>query len=180
MTKTNINTGKKTYISIDIECDGPSPGLYSMVEIGAVIIEDGMERTFFAQLAPITDTFNEAALKVCKKTRAETLTYDDPEAVMKAFSDWVERETKGTKPVFVDDNGYDWAFINYYLWKFTGKNVFGHNDFNLNAIVKGIYKDPDMSIKQLHKRELLHNALEDAKDNADVFLRLQKNGWNKL
>lgn len=165
------------YISVDIECDGPAPGEYSMIEIGAVIVEDGMKRTFFATLAPISDKFNETALKICHKTRAETLTYEDPATVIKRFADWVKDNTKDAKPVFVDDNGFDWSFVNYYMWRFTGENPFGHGDFNLNSFVKGAYADPDKSVKSLHDRELLHNALEDAKDNATVMLKLKKNGW---
>lgn len=168
------------YFSVDIECDGPAPGEYSMVEIGAVIVEDGLARTFFATLAPISDKFNEQALAVCKKTREETLTYEDPATVMRRFSDWVTENSKDKKAIFVDDNGFDWSFVNYYLWKFTGGNPFGHADFNLNSFVKGLYEDPDMSVKQLHSRALIHNALEDAKDNAEVMLKLQKNGWRKL
>jgi DNA polymerase III epsilon subunit-like protein len=170
----------KTYISIDIECDGPTPGEYSMIEIGAVIIEDGLKRTFFAQIAPITDKFNNVALKVSGKTREETLTYAPADEVIKQFTKWVAENTKGTRPVFVDDNGFDWAFVNYYLWKFTGNNIFGHSDFNLNSMVKGIYNDPDKSVKELHDRELTHNAVEDAKDNAKVFLKLKANNWKPV
>lgn len=171
---------KPVYFSVDIECDGPAPGVYSMVELGAVIVEDGLARTFLANLAPISDRFNEYALSICGKTRAETLSYEDPAAVMNRFAAWVEENTKGGKPVFVDDNGFDWSFVNYYCWKFLDRNPFGHSDFNLNSFVKGIYQDPAMNVKQLHDRELLHNALEDAKDNATAMLRLQKNAWKPL
>jgi hypothetical protein len=36
-----------SYIMVDIESDGPVPGDYSMVCFGAVVVEPGLERTFY-------------------------------------------------------------------------------------------------------------------------------------
>lgn len=41
------------YIMVDVEADGPIPGDYSMVLIGAVIFEPGLARTFRGDLRPI-------------------------------------------------------------------------------------------------------------------------------
>lgn len=40
------------YIMVDIEADGPVPGLFSMVSLGAVLVEEGLSRTFHATFAP--------------------------------------------------------------------------------------------------------------------------------
>ena len=36
-----------TYVMVDIEADGPIPGDYSMVCLGAVVVEPALERTFY-------------------------------------------------------------------------------------------------------------------------------------
>jgi hypothetical protein len=71
-----------TYVMVDIEADGPIPGDYSMVCLGAVVVEPTLERTFYGQLKPISDLFNEKALAVSGFSREETLDFDEPEDVM--------------------------------------------------------------------------------------------------
>jgi len=44
---------------IDVETDGPIPGDYSMLSIGAVVIEEGLKKTFYAELNPISDNYRE-------------------------------------------------------------------------------------------------------------------------
>ena len=44
------------YIMVDIEADGPIPGDYSMVCLGAVVVEPALVRTFYGQLRPISDS----------------------------------------------------------------------------------------------------------------------------
>lgn len=45
-----------SYVMVDIEADGPIPGDFSMVCFGAVIVEAELGRTFYATLAPVSDT----------------------------------------------------------------------------------------------------------------------------
>jgi len=40
----------EVYVSTDIEADGPIPGDYSMIALGAVIVEPGLQRTFHGKL----------------------------------------------------------------------------------------------------------------------------------
>ncbi len=35
------------YIMIDIESDGPIPGDYSMISIGAVVVDEKLDKTFY-------------------------------------------------------------------------------------------------------------------------------------
>ena len=46
-----------SWIMVDIEADGPIPGDYSMVSFGAVVVEPGLERTFYGELRPISEKF---------------------------------------------------------------------------------------------------------------------------
>lgn len=38
------------YIMCDVETDGPIPGDYSMLSLGAVVVEPGLKNTFLASL----------------------------------------------------------------------------------------------------------------------------------
>jgi hypothetical protein len=42
---------------VDIEADGPIPGDYSMVCFGAIVVEPSLEKTFYGQLKPISESF---------------------------------------------------------------------------------------------------------------------------
>ena len=53
-----------TYIMVDIEADGPIPGDYSMVSLGAIIVEPALSRTFHGQLRPISERWVPEALAV--------------------------------------------------------------------------------------------------------------------
>jgi hypothetical protein len=74
-----------TYVMVDIEADGPIPGDYSMVCFGAVIVEPGLERSFYGRLRPISERFVPEALAVSGFSRAEVLQFDDPREVMLQF-----------------------------------------------------------------------------------------------
>jgi hypothetical protein len=45
------------YIMIDIDADGPIPGDYSMIAIGAVVVDEMLDKTFYGQLKPISDKY---------------------------------------------------------------------------------------------------------------------------
>lgn len=70
------------YIVVDIEADGPIPGVYSMVCFGAIVVEPSLDRTFYGRLKPISDKWIADALQVSGFTRKETLNFDEPAAVM--------------------------------------------------------------------------------------------------
>ena len=78
-----------TVIMVDIESDGPIPGDYSMIALGAVIVDDSLNKTFYGQFKPISDQWQADALAVSGFTREQTLAFDDPLQVMKAFADWL-------------------------------------------------------------------------------------------
>ena len=44
-----------SYFIVDVEADGPIPGRYSMVSFGAIVVEPGLQRTFYGRLHPISD-----------------------------------------------------------------------------------------------------------------------------
>lgn len=169
-----------TFFVVDIEADGPCPGLFSMIELGAVRVCEKMdEATFFSTLRPITDRYEAEALASIGKTREETLTYDDPEKAIIRFSEWVQSTTQG-RPIFLsDNNGFDWSFVNYYFTYFLGvrKNPFGHSSRRIGDIYGGMMNDlRNTNWKRLRKTRHTHNALDDAMGNAQAFVEILKLG----
>jgi hypothetical protein len=125
------------YVMVDIEADGPIPGDYSMISLGAVVVEPGLSRTFTTRLRPISERWVPEALAVSGATREETLTWDDPRDAMTRFATWVTG--LGRRPMFVsDNNGFDWMFVCWYLHHFTAANPFGHSSTNLGSLYKGL------------------------------------------
>ena len=87
-------------VSVDIEADGPAPGLYSMVSFGAVIVEAGLQRTFYAELKPIADIWVPDALAVSGFTREQTMKFPDPRDAMQNFEIWLNKNLKWLRLVF--------------------------------------------------------------------------------
>ena len=38
-----------SYIVVDVESDGPAPGIYSMVCFGAIVVEPTLSKTFYTR-----------------------------------------------------------------------------------------------------------------------------------
>ena len=160
-----------TYVSVDIEADGPIPGDYSMVAIGAIVVEPALDRVFSARLSPISDKFVKEALAVSNFTREQTLGFEDPKAVMERFAAWVKAVGK---PVFVsDNNGFDWMFVCWYFHHFTGSCPFGFSSQNLGSLYKGLVKDARASFKHLRKTRHTHDPVDDARGNAEALLHMR-------
>jgi DNA polymerase III epsilon subunit-like protein len=162
-----------SYIMIDVEADGPIPGDYSMVSLGAIVVEPSLSKTFYAQLKPISERWVPEALQVGGFTREETFTFEEPHVVMERFTTWIEAESSG-RPFFIsDNNGFDWQFINWYFHHFLRRNPFGHSSTNLGSLYKGLAKDMFTSFKHLRKTAHTHHALDDARGNAEALLQLK-------
>ncbi|GJM00685.1 MAG: hypothetical protein DHS20C07_23640 [Methyloligella sp.] len=162
-----------TIIMVDVESDGPIPGDYSMISFGAVIVEQGLEKTFYGQLKPISEKWIPEALAVSGFNREETLEFDDPKVVMEKFSKWLNENCK-TRPLFFsDNNGFDWQFINWYFIHFLDNNPFGFSSTNLGSLYKGLVKDTFKNFKHLRKTKHTHNPVDDAMGNAEALLHMK-------
>lgn len=158
---------------VDIEADGPIPGDYSMISFGAVLVEPGLGRSFYGALRPISERWIPEALAVSGHSREETLAFDEPEAVMRSFRQWLSENAKG-RPMFVsDNNGFDWQFVNWYFHHFLGANPFGHSSTNLGSLYKGLVKDAGKNFKHLRRTRHTHHPVDDARGNAEALLTMQ-------
>ena len=165
-----------TYIMVDVEADGPIPGDYSMISLGAVVVEEGLTRSFYGQLRPVSKTWVPEALAVSGFTRQESEAFCDPKLVMTAFANWLKEVSK-RRPIFVsDNNGFDWQFVNWYFWHFKRANPFGHSSWNLGSLYKGLARDTGKNFKHLRKTRHTHHPVDDAKGNAEALLAMHKMG----
>ncbi len=175
---------KEIYISVDIETDGPIPGDYSMMSFGACVV-GSPEISFYRELKPISDKFIPETVAVPGLNRDQLIkTGVDPAIAMQEFVLWLSDTCGQTAcPIFIAFNAtFDWMFINWYLIHFVGNNPFGISGWDIKAYYAGITRSnswSDTSKKKMNKRFLsprphTHNALDDAREQAEIFMRLRE------
>jgi DNA polymerase III epsilon subunit-like protein len=172
----------ETYISVDVETSGPTPHEYAMISIGACLVDDP-QSGFYAELKPTTDAALESSLAVSglsmEKLARDGLT---PKDAMRQFEDWIELVTpRGHVPIMVAFNAvFDWMFVDTYFHRFLGRNPFGHSALDIKAyylgFAGGTWAGTSMRVLSplyLGGQHLTHNALGDARDQADIFRQVQ-------
>jgi hypothetical protein len=159
---------------VDVEADGPIPGDYSMISLGAIVVELSLDRTFFAEFKPISDKWVPEALAVSGNTRDETLLFPEAKVGILRFADWVRTVEK---PMFIsDNNGFDWQFVNWYFHHFLGSNPFGFSSTNLGSLYKGMVKNTRENFKHLRRTKHTHHPVDDARGNAEAMLTMGERG----
>jgi DNA polymerase III alpha subunit (gram-positive type) len=163
-------------VVVDIEADGPLYGVHSMISFGAVIIRKDLTLTsFYGQLKPVGDQYIPDALAVSGHSREETLSFKDPEEVMKEFAEWLTGNLTGEKDrpiMYSDNNGFDFGWINYYFHRFIGNNPFGHTSMNISSLYKGLTKNMSSNFKHLKKTKHTHHPVDDATGNAEALVAM--------
>jgi hypothetical protein len=162
-----------SYISCDVESDGPIIGKNSMTCFGAVLVEPKLERTFYGKIRPISDLWEPDALAISGFSREEHLTFDEPSKVMAEFADWLKSNSDGNPILISDNNGYDASWINYYFLVYYGSNPFGWSSRRIGDLYCGLTKDAQSRWKQFRKTKHDHNPLNDAMGNAEVILHMK-------
>jgi DNA polymerase III epsilon subunit-like protein len=168
---------KETYISVDVEAAGPIPGVYSMLSIGACVVGNTGEE-FYTEVQPINDAFVPEAIEVAGKSLDEfARSGQTPEKAMTFFHDWVKKISGDTSPVFVGFNAtFDWSFINWYFHTYLGGNPFGISGIDIKSFYMGMSgcswedtKSSHIPSKFKGRSPHTHNALDDAKEQAEMF-----------
>ena len=165
-----------TIIMVDIEADGPIPGDYSMIALGAVVVDEKLDKTFYGQLRPISEQWIPEALAITGFSRADTLQFDEPTGVMTQFAEWLQAVSapKSRPAFFSDNNGFDWQFVNWYFHHFLKHNPFGFSSTNLGSLYKGLVGDMYQSFKHLKTTQHTHHPVDDAMGNAEALLHMKK------
>ncbi len=160
---------------VDVEADGPCPGLYSMVSFAAVRVQpEPLECVFYGETRPMTEQFVPGALQACNMTRERHLQFEDPKLVMARFGQWLSEHSTG-RPIFVSDNpAFDWQFINYYFHAHCGSNPFGHSARRVGDLYAGLQRDFFASSKwrALRKTRHTHHPVDDARGVAEALLAM--------
>jgi hypothetical protein len=177
----------------DVEANGPCPGLYSMTEFGVVMVTgaDNPHRFHgkFTELdAKLVDPEAVKFMELEARPRVTPIGPDDIiiedkcSNVMNRFALWVEyiNRLKGKgRPMFIsDNNGFDFQFINYYLWKYAGRNPFGHSSTNLGSLYKGMTQDMYLSFKHLRGTKHTHHPVDDSMGNVEAMMVMA--GWGQI
>jgi 3'-5' exoribonuclease-like protein len=184
------------YISVDVEADGPIPGPYSMLSLGAAVAgrqdadrftaADAGERTFYRELRPISDEFVPEALAVSGLDREQLIEKgSEPAVALAEFGAWVREVSPGAQPVMCGyPASYDWMFLYWYLIRFVGESPFGHSGCldmkTLYATKAGLplraVAKRSMPPELLSRRRHTHHALDDAIEQAELLANLM--AWN--
>jgi hypothetical protein len=181
------------YFSVDVEADGPIPGDYSMLSFGLAVAGrfdgerfeavDPSARTFYAELAPITDRWVPEALEVTGLNR-EALAREgrDPRAAMDAAGAWVREQAGKDRPVLVGfPLVFDWMFVYWYFARYASEG--SPFDFSSGVDMKTMYQQKArVTLSEAGKDDLpaelrgsaphRHHALDDAIEQAGIFARL--------
>jgi DNA polymerase III epsilon subunit-like protein len=166
----------ETLISVDIEAAGPIPGRYSLLSIGACLIDEP-EAGFYVEMQPVNEAAVPEALSASgfdlEHLRTQGIA---PREAMRRFGEWASRYER---PIFVGFNAsFDWAFVNHYFVEYgpEGRNPFGIGALDIKAYAMGRFRSTwdDTRSSRLaarlgQKHDATHHALEDARLQAAIF-----------
>jgi len=186
----NLESTVDAYFSADVETDGPIPGPYSMLSFAIVYAGsfDGQrferpthyEHTFYRELRPISEEFQQEALQVNGLDRARLCREgESPEDAMLDASSWVWQIAGAAKPVLVAyPLSFDWTWLYWYFIRFSKDgSPFGYSrcfDLKTALAVKSSSPIATSSRSKLEKslrsgRRHTHHALDDAIEQAEIF-----------
>lgn len=185
------------YISLDIETDGPAPGVNSMLALGAVAIkpEEGGEWSEVGEWYkkfqtiprswPHPDTMRwwesqpEAWKEVMKDREA-------PDVAIADFIGWLEGEFGKYKLIAIGwPIAFDFAFVNYYCHAYIGRNPLGFAGLDIRSYINGLmhqveyYGLDEAALRQVAgdiDREGLrpHVAVDDAIEQGRLFMSVRR------
>ena len=159
-------------VSVDCEADGPGPGTHSLISFGAVIVEAGLQRTFYAELKPESEIWIPESLAVTGFTREQTMKFPEPRDAMQNFEIWLNKNIQGRPILWSDNSGFDAGYLNVYFWKYLGRNPFGWSSANIGSLYKGLMCDTYAKFTHLRDTKHTHNPVDDAKGNAEALLKI--------
>ncbi len=173
-----------SYISVDVETAGPYPAKYSLLSIGACTLFEP-RHTFYVELKPISQLADPQALAISGLSLIQLEKSGvAPIEAMARFENWLNTTLpQGLRPVFLAFNApFDWMFVSDYFYRYLGRQPFGHTALDIKAFYMGMtgvaWPETSMkyiSPKYLGERHLTHNALNDAIDQAEIFVKMLAN-----
>lgn len=192
------------YISIDVESDGPCPGIHNLLSFGAAAFLKGKPLVTFERniaLLPDCKPSHKTMREFWQRDAKHQALYDltrvntvDPEDFCRDLIAWARNlsEETGYKAVFVAAPAtFDYKWLDYYLHRFIGDNpfgfascvdiksyLFGRMDRQFAEVTKRNYKKSWFPKGHKHT----HVAVEDAIEQGHIFVNAMRDydGHDKL
>jgi DNA polymerase III alpha subunit (gram-positive type) len=196
VSKSKTKPQKEYYISVDVETDGPCPGVNSMLQLGAVFYSAEGEvlkelgLNLFELEGAVQDPHTMAWWAdqevrfpgIWDRLMENRLT---PKLAMERFTSAVQsicHQTSASPVVVGYPAGFDFSWLYYYLHRMTGKSCVGFSALDLKtlgmSLINRTYHD---SVKHRFPREWFnpqlkhtHNALDDARGQGYMFFRMKE------
>ena len=182
---------RSTYFCVDIEANGPVPGLYDMVSLGAVVVAPGSSgrleigESFYMEIKPQAPRFDARAASIHGLDQDRLASEGLPRRrAMASLASWVTEHTRpGTEATFVGHNApFDWSYI---AWTYAAeemKNPFGYKALCTKSLATGVLKvhwlDSSKEVIQSalslppEDLSLKHRADYDARYQAKILIGL--------
>ncbi|HCF57639.1 MAG TPA: exonuclease [Myxococcales bacterium] len=176
---------KEIYVSTDVEADGPIPGPYSMLSLGsaAFLADKTLVSTFEVNLETLPGAGQHPATMAWWKGHPEAWEAcrkepQPPGASMQRYAAWVH--SLPGKPVFVGyPASFDFAFVHWYLVRFTGKNPFTHSALDIRTYAMALMRvdfrlatKRNMPARWFDRHPHTHRALDDAIEQGALFCNM--------
>ena len=176
------------YVSIDIEADGPAPGLNSMLSLGAAAFtaDGALVDTFSANLEALPEAREDPRTMRWWATQCEAWTASrtqtqDPERAMRNFNTWVRAHAKilGTPVMVAYPVSFDTMWVQWYLHRFVGDDPFRRRAIDVKTLAmvamgKG-YRTAVKARMPTHWHAVskhTHIAVDDAIEQGELFMNI--------
>jgi hypothetical protein len=178
------------YVSLDIEADGPCPGLFSMLSFGmaAFTIEKFLVGTFTRNLIPIDGAREDERTMTWWATPQNAEAYRksreaqvDPGVAMRECRDWLESMKQHGRPIICGaPSGFDFTFLYYYFQRELGESPVGFASLDLRSYAAAVLK---RQYRQVGKNSFppewiddglphTHVALDDAVEQGCILINM--------
>jgi hypothetical protein len=175
----------ETYVSTDVETDGPIAGKHSMLSIGsaAYSADKSLLSTFSANLETVSGLCADASTTAWWATQPDAWTacrknVEQPRDVMTRYLAWVN--ALPGKPVFVAyPAAFDFPFVYWYLTEYTSENPFGYSVVDIKTYAMAMLRKPyracgkkSMPPEWFDPMIHTHIALDDALEQGSLFCNM--------
>ncbi len=175
----------ETYVSTDVETDGPVAGRHSLLSIGSAAFTQDKEMlsTFSANLEALPEATPDPKTIAWWQTQPEAWAacrrdLQPPREAMTRYLAWLE--SLPGRLVFV---GYpvvfDFSFVYFYLMTFAGENPFGYSAIDIKTYAMALMRKPyrlcgkqSMPAEWLDPLPHTHVALDDAIEQGRLFCNM--------
>jgi hypothetical protein len=180
------------YVSLDIEADGPCPGLFSMLSFGmaAFTIEKNLVATFARNLQTLEGARVDERTTAWWNTPANAEAYAkarenpvEPRMAMFECRSWLEEIRQFGRPVIVGaPSGFDFTFIYYYFQRELGESPVGFASLDLRTYAAAVLKRQYRQVgKNTFPPEWIdeglrhtHVALDDAIEQGCILINMMR------